>query len=98
MNEKLDRSFVENIRSLLLKVQAGVVKQVNFIMVSTYFEMGRQIVEHEQKGNEEAEYGTYLLSALSRQLQGEFGKGFSKRNLELIRKFYITYKNAKSPI
>ena len=98
MNEKLDRSFVENIRSLLLKAQAGVVKQVNLIMVSTYFEMGRQIVEHEQKGNEEAEYGTYLLSALSRQLQGEFGKGFSKRNLELIRKFYITYRNAKSPI
>ncbi len=45
--------------------QSGIVKQVNFIMVSTHFEMGKQIVEHEQKGNHEAEYGSYVLTELS---------------------------------
>ncbi len=67
-------------------------------MVSTYYEMGKQIVEQEQQGHYEAEYGAYILSELSKQLTLEFGRGYSKRNLELIRKFYVTYKNAKSPI
>ncbi|MCE7055967.1 DUF1016 N-terminal domain-containing protein [Algoriphagus sp. AGSA1] len=98
MSTKLEASFFENIKKLLLEVQASAVKQVNTIMVSTYFEMGRQLVEHEQNGNHEAEYGAYIISELSRSLTEEFGKGYSKRNLELIRKFYITYKNAKSPI
>jgi predicted nuclease of restriction endonuclease-like (RecB) superfamily len=67
-------------------------------MVETYFELGKQIVEQEQNGKNEAEYGTYLIHELSLNLTKEFGKGYSKRNLELIRKFYICYKNAKSPI
>lgn len=60
--------------------------------------MGKQIVEQEQKGKSYADYGTFILSELSERLTIEFGKGYSKRNLELIRKFYITFKNAKSPI
>ena len=74
------------------------MKQVNTLMVTTYFELGRQIVEHEQGGKNEAQYGQYLIQELSKSLTAEFGKGFSKRNLELIRKFYVCYKNAKSPI
>lgn len=97
-NNALDASFFEKIRTLLYNAQSGVVKQVNFIMVSTYFEMGKQIVEQEQHGSTESTYGTYILAELSKKLTAEFGKGFSKRNLELIRKFYITFKNAKSPI
>lgn len=98
MDTKLNKSFFENIRQLLVQAQAGIVKQVNTIMVQTYFEMGRQIVEEEQRGQHEAEYGAYILAELSRHLTSEFGKGFSKRNLELIRKFYTVYKNAKSLI
>ncbi len=67
-------------------------------MVYTYFELGKQIVEQEQKGKSYADYGTFILSELSERLTIEFGKGYSKRNLELIRKFYIIFKNAKSPI
>lgn len=98
MNQNLETLFFENIRSLLYKAQETLVKKVNSVMVLTYFELGKQIVEQEQKGNNEADYGTYILSELSEKLTSEFGKGYSKRNLELIRKFYITYKNAKSPI
>jgi hypothetical protein len=45
MPQQPDISLFENIKILLLEAQASVVKQVNFIMVSTYFEIGRQIVE-----------------------------------------------------
>jgi predicted nuclease of restriction endonuclease-like (RecB) superfamily len=67
-------------------------------MIKTYFELGKRIVEHEQEGKAQADYGSYIIDKLSNDLTLEFGKGFSKRNLELIRKFYLTYKIAKSPI
>lgn len=91
-------SFLEQVKSLLYDAQLKVVHTVNSIMVQTYFELGKQIVEHEQEGKNYANYGEYLLDALSENLTKEFGKGYSKRNLELIRKFYLTYKIAKSPI
>ena len=91
-------SFLEQVKSLLFEAQQRVVHSVNSIMVQTYFELGKQIVEHEQEGKNYANYGEYLLDALSENLTKEFGKGYSKRNLELIRKFYLTYKIAKSPI
>ena len=100
MNEIQNKtnSFLEQVKSLLFEAQQRVVHSVNSIMVQTYFELGKQIVEHEQEGKNYANYGEYLLEALSKNLTKEFGKGYSKRNLELIRKFYLTYKIAKSPI
>ena len=60
-------------------------------MVKTYFEIGRLIVEDEQKGFERAEYGKETLKNLSVKLTKEFGKGFSATNLEQMRKFYKVY-------
>jgi len=91
-------SFIEQVKQLLWEAQKGVVRSVNTIMVQTYFELGKRIVEHEQLGNEQSNYGEYILDRLSKDLSKEFGKGYSKRNLELIRKFYLTYRIAKSPI
>lgn len=91
-------SFVEQIKQLIKDAQIGVAKSVNSIMVQTYFELGRRIVEQEQEGKESSNYGDYIIERLSKDLTQEFGKGYSKRNLELIRKFYLTYKIAKSPI
>ena len=58
----------------------------------TNFEIGRRIVEHEQKGEKRAGYGQELLKALSARLTAEFGQGFSVSNLQLMRKFFIEYK------
>ena len=91
-------SILVDIRNLLQSARTSVLKQVNNIMVVTYFKIGKRIVEEEQRGNRKANYGEKLLLELSKKLTKEFGKGFSKRNLELIRKFYLTYSIAKSPI
>ncbi|WP_395049843.1 YhcG family protein [Flavobacterium sp.] len=96
--QPIPTSFIEQIKQLIKDAQVGVSKTVNAIMVQTYFELGKRIVEQEQHGNEQAGYGGFILDRLSNDLTSEFGKGFSKRNLELIRKFYLTYKIAKSPI
>jgi predicted nuclease of restriction endonuclease-like (RecB) superfamily len=91
-------SFIEHIKQLIRNAQQQAIRSVNHLMVQTYFELGKRIVEKEQEGKEEAGYGEYLIQNLSKELSAEFGRGYSKRNLELIRKFYLTYKIAKSTI
>lgn len=57
-------------------------------MVNAYWEIGKMIVEEEQNGKERADYGKYLIKNLSRELKGEFGKGFEERNLYYFKSFY----------
>ena len=54
------------------------------------------IVNEEQNGKERAEYGKQVLKGLSEQLTNEFGKGFSLRNLEQIRQFYLIYSKSET--
>lgn len=96
--QSAENDFISGIRVLLVEARQSVVKQVNATMIKTYYEIGRRIVEQEQQGKEVANYGDYILVRLSESLSGSFGKGFSKRNLELMRQFYLTYRIAKSPI
>lgn len=93
-----EQGFINDIKQLLAEARRQVVKEINTVMLQTYLEMGRRIVEQEQRGEAQAKYGEYLLSELSQSLTASFGKGFSKRNLELIRQFYLRYGIAKSVI
>ncbi len=85
------KKLFENIKALLHEAQKAVARNINTAMVMTYFEIGRMIVEHEQKGAKRAEYATETLKLLSQELTAEFGKGYSKSNLEYMRKFYLMY-------
>ena len=64
----------------------------------TNFEIGRRIVEHEQKGAKRAEYGVELLGEVSARLTQEFGKGFSRSNLEYMRKFFLLWRDRVASI
>ena len=66
---------------------------VNTIMVNTYFEIGRIIVEDEQNGQHRADYGKQMLKKVAKQLTAKYGRGFSVENLQNMRKFYLTYSN-----
>ncbi len=88
----------ENIRSLLISSRQDVLRHINTTMTSTYFKIGHLIVAEEQKGEKRANYGEMIISGLSKRLTNEFGKGYSERNLELIRKFYLTYSIPQSLI
>lgn len=98
IKSEIGQKFIDDIKSLLAHARSTIAKQINITMVSTYYEIGKRIVEEEQKGNTKAQYGDYLLAKLSDSLTKSHEKGFSKRNLELIRQFYLTYKNTKSVI
>ena len=80
-----------SIRAVLEKAKNQIVRNVNITMVLTYYEMGRIIVEDEQRGKYRAEYSKKVLVQLSEQLTEEFGKGYSMSNPEYIRRFYSVY-------
>ena len=64
---------------------------INAAMVAAYWEIGRVIIEEEQKGQQRAEYGKGLLVELSRRLTADFGKGFDRTNLQQMRIFFLAY-------
>lgn len=89
------KNLLNDISRLVEGARRRAAKQVNTIIVQTYWEIGRLIVEDEQKGEEKANYGTELIVELSKDLTKRYGKGFSKSNLFLMRKFYSTYPPQK---
>lgn len=83
--------LIGDISSLLESARRSSARVVNTIITATYWEIGRRIVEYEQAGAARAEYGHQLLKSLSNDLTKKFGRGFSERNLELMRLFYSTH-------
>ena len=82
-----------SIKDILESSRRNVFRNINSAMVRTYWNIGRIIVEEEQKGKDRAEYGEYLIKELSKRLTRDFGRGFDERNLRYIRLFYIKFKN-----
>ena len=86
-------SLYDSIKSLIEESKAQIVRKVNTTIILTYFKIGRMIVQDEQAGKSRAEYADQTLKQLSIDLTRDFGKGFSHRNLEYFRKFYLNYHN-----
>ena len=84
-------ALYSQIALILEQNRKSVTVAVNTAMVRTYYEIGRSIVENEQKGNIRAEYGKEILKNLSARLTANYGKGFSQRNLEQMRQFFLIY-------
>ena len=91
MDIEIKKDVYAEISSLLKEARKSIVSNINTTMTKTYFLIGKRIIEEEQNGNERAEYGEKLIKNLSKKLTNEFGKGFSERNIEQMRKFYKTY-------
>ena len=85
-------SLYSKIAAILEQNRKSVAVAVNTAMVRTYYEIGRSIVENEQKGSARAEYGKEVLKNLSARLTANYGKGFSLTNLKQMRDFYLTYQ------
>ena len=84
------------IKETLLLSRNQAYSAVNFAMVQAYWQIGRIIVEHEQNGNVRADYGKSVLQELSGRLTKDFGKGFSVRTLQQMKKFYLVFPNTNA--
>jgi hypothetical protein len=80
---------------LLSAARHAVARNVNALMTASYWEIGRRIVEAEQKGKRRAGYGEQLIARLSADLTQQFGRGFSRPNLQQMRQFYIEWPPQK---
>jgi len=89
------RGLLGSVSGLLEEARRASARSVNAILTATYWEIGRRIVEFEQQGKQRAEYGRQVLERLSRDLTERFGRGFGYSNLNLIRQFYVTYRERR---
>lgn len=88
--------FLSDIRNIIDTARTQAVRSVDFCRVQMYWHMGKRIFEEEQQGKERADYGTYLIKNLAKQLEPEYGSGFSVRQLERSRQFYRLYPIASA--
>ena len=89
-------AFVGEIRTIIDNARSAAIRSVDFNRVQMYWNIGRRIVEEEQHGKERADYGTYLIKNLAKELEPEYGSGFGVRQLEQSRQFYRTYPIANT--
>ncbi|MDE6669494.1 MAG: PDDEXK nuclease domain-containing protein [Muribaculaceae bacterium] len=85
------KSLVTEIRSIIESARTNAVRSVDFCRVQMYWQIGRRIVEEEQNGHSRAEYGKGLIKNLAKEIEPEFGSGFSFRQLNFARQFYLAY-------
>ena len=85
-------SILAGMVALLESARRASVRSVNSVMTATYWEMGRRLVEVEQRGKERAAYGEGLIRQLAVDLTQRFRRGFSPTNLKQFRKFYLLFR------
>ena len=95
-NISIRNAFLNQIRNIIAEAQQQAVRAVDFQRVLMYWNIGKTIFEEEQQGQERAEYGTYLIKHLSKELEPEYGTSFSVRQLELSRQFFRTFPIANA--
>ncbi len=88
-------AFHCGIVALLDAARQAAARSVNALMTASYWEIGRRIVEAEQKGRRRAGYGEQLLERLSADLTARFGRGVGVNNLESMRRFFLAYPEPK---
>jgi hypothetical protein len=98
MNQKLTskneyQALISNIGSIIEKGRREAYVKLSQTIIKTYWEIGKKLVEFDQKGEKRAEYGEKLLIKLSKDLKVNLGKGFSRSNLQYMRLFYTHYPN-----
>ncbi|MBR1835524.1 MAG: hypothetical protein IJ785_08510 [Bacteroidales bacterium] len=86
-------TLADRIVRVIEESRLALAISINETMKTTYWRIGQHIVEFEQQGNARAKYGTSLLTNLARILRAEVGRGYSRPNLNNMRKFYLMYPN-----
>ena len=89
--QESDDILFGRVATILEQARGNVVRAVNTNMVTSYWLIGREIVQALQGGEQRAEYGKRVLDQLSNKLSEHYGKGFSSSNLGYFRQFYLAY-------
>ncbi len=94
--ELINKNLLENIKKLVESARREAFKSINIITLQTHREIGRLIVEEEQKGIARAGYGDFIVTNLAKELTKFYGRGFSRSNLFAMKKFYLLYEKVQT--
>lgn len=86
----IKNELFDDVCIIIEKGRRQAYDSINSVMIGTYWNIGRRIVQEEQQGKERADYGERIIEKLSNLLTHRYGKGFSKRYLAYFRLFYLT--------
>ena len=91
MDTEDELKFYHDVYEILDEAKSKTYEAANNIMTYAYWNVGKRIIEQEQKGNRKAKYGSYLIKRLSQELSDEYGTGFSVANIRNCRQLYLTF-------
>ena len=89
-------TFVQDIKTIIGQARTQAIRSVDFYRVEMYWKVGERIFNEEQQGKDRADYGSYLIRELAKEIEPEYGSGFSVRQLERSRQFYRTFPIASA--
>ncbi|MBE9469242.1 MAG: DUF1016 family protein [Bacteroidetes bacterium] len=94
--EKYSKSLIDSIKTIVLESRKKIVRTVNYQLIETYWNIGREIVDNERSKGIDSKSARQQILQLSKELTQELGKGFSRSNLFNMRKLYLTYTNVQT--
>jgi len=95
-NRLTSGSFIQDIKTIIGKARTQAIRSVEFYRVEMYWKVGERIFNEEQEGKDRAEYGSFLIRELAKEIEPIYGSGFSVRTLEQCRKFYRIFPIANA--
>jgi len=90
--EKNISTLYNNIKTIIDTSKQEAVVQVNKTMVISYWEIGEHLKTEILK-DERAVYGQEIVKQMSEKLTLEYGRGYSRSNLERMMRFYTAFSN-----
>ncbi len=90
---QLAPTLLQEIKTIWLSARHRAYSQVNRTLIDAYWQIGQRIVLEEQKGEDRARYGAFLLRELAQRLTQTLGKGLDERDLRQMRQFYLCFTN-----
>lgn len=85
-------NLVNDLSGILESARKASARSINSILTSGYWLIGYRIAEYELKGLDRTDYyGDKLIEKIAEDLSQKFGRGFGKRNIFLMKSFYLAY-------
>jgi predicted nuclease of restriction endonuclease-like (RecB) superfamily len=92
----VNQSIIADLKAIISQSKEKAIRAVDHERTLMYWHIGKRIFQEEQLEKERAEYGKYLTEYIAKELEPEYGSGFSKRQIELFRQFFRTFPIANT--
>jgi len=90
-NNVISTQLLDDTRQIIEAAQETAYRLADLTLVRRNWLLGQRIAQEELGGADRADYGTYIINGLSRELTARYGKGFTRTNLYTFIQFYKAF-------